>query len=241
LPNTLVTGTAKGEASPVKRLRQRRNLDALRLLVDLYHAQYLTDDGGISRKVMERTYHRKRYEHCENRFIWGFTRGTETAYESQGSTEYFWQRETVSKHDGTQGSSPRSALWDAFSALRTMGLLMEVAHLVEHSNTDSEQIIAMAWDGQGEPLERSVAKAANAAARRMLGDTQDDAENADALIPVMDTLPDVQLVGIYRLRYRPHTIATLQWLRKLKNSATEWMREYSQLAEQDRSTYAASR
>lgn len=60
LPNTLVTGTANGEASPVKRLRQSRNLDALRLLVDLYHAQYLADDGGISRKVMERTYHRKR-------------------------------------------------------------------------------------------------------------------------------------------------------------------------------------
>jgi hypothetical protein len=100
----------------------------------------------------------------------------------------------------------------------------------------------MAWDGQGEHLERSVAKAASAAARRMLAEViQDDAENADALIPVWDTLPEVQMVGIYRLRYRPHTIATRQWLRRLKQSAKEWVREYSQLAEQDRSTYAASR
>jgi hypothetical protein len=35
LPNTLVTGTSKGEPSPVRRVRQCGNLDALRLLVEV--------------------------------------------------------------------------------------------------------------------------------------------------------------------------------------------------------------
>jgi len=38
LPNTLVTGTTQGEASPVKRLRSRGDIWALRLLIDLYQA-----------------------------------------------------------------------------------------------------------------------------------------------------------------------------------------------------------
>jgi hypothetical protein len=48
LPNTLVTGTTKGEEPPVKRLRATGDIETLRLLVDLYGAHNLRDDGGIA-------------------------------------------------------------------------------------------------------------------------------------------------------------------------------------------------
>jgi hypothetical protein len=50
LPNTLVTGAA-GETPPIELVRQGQDAMTLRLLVDLYHAQNLRDDGGISRKI----------------------------------------------------------------------------------------------------------------------------------------------------------------------------------------------
>jgi hypothetical protein len=46
LPNTLVTGTEKGEDSPVCRLRRAGDIWTLRLLIDLYHVHNLRDDGG---------------------------------------------------------------------------------------------------------------------------------------------------------------------------------------------------
>src|SRR5215469_4730690 len=52
LPNALVTGTDAGEQSPVRLLRGLNDMMALRLLVDLYQAQNLSADGGISREVV---------------------------------------------------------------------------------------------------------------------------------------------------------------------------------------------
>lgn len=48
LPNTLVTGTERGDDLPVRRLRSAGDIWTLRLLIDLYHAQNLRDDGSIS-------------------------------------------------------------------------------------------------------------------------------------------------------------------------------------------------
>src|SRR5215204_5721268 len=51
LPNELVTG-AVGEESPVERVRQTQDPMSLRLLVDMYYAQNLCEDGGVSRHCM---------------------------------------------------------------------------------------------------------------------------------------------------------------------------------------------
>lgn len=46
LPNALMTGAA-GETPPVELVRQTQDPMTLRLLVDLYHAQNLREDGGL--------------------------------------------------------------------------------------------------------------------------------------------------------------------------------------------------
>jgi hypothetical protein len=226
LPNGIVTGIT-GEPSPVKRLRQARNLDALRLLVDLYQAQSLADDGGISRKVMQGgPYRRKLCGTCGNRFVWGFTRQQPYAhaYFGEEATLFFWQRETVSQ-------STELGLWSALNALLAMGLLVWVPHLVENEDKNSEPIIGIAWNGRGEPLEQSVAVAANAAARRILSEVILDhgADDEDVVVPVWQTMPQVQMLDIFRLRYRPQTQATARWLRQMKESTSEWVRDYEQL------------
>ena len=60
LPNALVTGAAD-ETPPVELVRQTQDVMTLRLLVDLYHAQNLRDDGGVSRKLTWREYERSRW------------------------------------------------------------------------------------------------------------------------------------------------------------------------------------
>jgi hypothetical protein len=59
LPNTIVTGTDRGEESPVRRLRSGGDIWTLQLLVDLYHSHNLRDDGGISPQIIRQNYERK--------------------------------------------------------------------------------------------------------------------------------------------------------------------------------------
>jgi hypothetical protein len=225
LPNTLVTGTDKGEPSPVKRLRQCWNLDALRLLVDLYHAQALASDGGISRKVIRRQYQRKRYGEYGRNVVWGFTKEEACASPAQLCLEYFRQRNHVLP-------SNKIGIWEVLMALLNLGLLVEVPHLVESSQADCEILHGCGWDGSGEPLEQTMAKAADAAGRRMLAEpfTNRAINQSEVLVPVSATLPEAQLVGIYRLRYRPHTAATSAWMRELQEVATIWINAYGELA-----------
>jgi hypothetical protein len=49
------------------------------------------------------------------------------------------------------------------------------------------------------------------------------------LIPVWGTLPDVQLIGIFRLRYRPHTSLTADWYRRHMENAAVWLKEYREI------------
>jgi hypothetical protein len=51
LPNTLVDGAAN-EVPPVELLRQTRSLPALRLLIELYAAQFLPNYGGVPRDLL---------------------------------------------------------------------------------------------------------------------------------------------------------------------------------------------
>lgn len=88
-PNTLFTGTAQRESSPVKRLRSLGDLNALRLLIDLYQAQNLSADGGISRAALRHEYERKKCgERCKH-IIWGFKSKQSLAL-CHSSTKTFW-------------------------------------------------------------------------------------------------------------------------------------------------------
>jgi hypothetical protein len=71
LPNTLVTSAA-AETAPIELVRQGQDVMTLRLLVDLYHAQNLRDDGGISRKITWEEYERVKVGQQGPFDVWGF-------------------------------------------------------------------------------------------------------------------------------------------------------------------------
>jgi hypothetical protein len=71
LPNELVTSAA-GETAPVELIRQTQDIMTLRLFIDLYDAQNLRDDGGISRKITWQRYERVKIGQQGPQVVWGF-------------------------------------------------------------------------------------------------------------------------------------------------------------------------
>jgi hypothetical protein len=74
LPNELVNGAA-GETPPLELVRQTQDPMTLRLLIDLYHAQDLREDGGISRGMLRQLYERHEVGHQGQLTVWGFCPG----------------------------------------------------------------------------------------------------------------------------------------------------------------------
>ena len=225
LPNTLVTGTAKGEASPLKRLRSRGDIWALRLLIDLYHAQNLSADGGIGRNVLRHGYERKKYGERGHHVVWGF-RAEQSWAMSHSSTKAFWDRQAA-------GDLEENPIWSAVGALKDMGLLTIVPHLVENTSHDCEPIHGFGWNGVGEEVERQLGAAADDAGRYIIGEqrlyTAESVDGVDMLVPVWKTQTEVQMVGVYRLTYRPQTQLTADWLRRIHQKSSEWMEVYEKI------------
>jgi hypothetical protein len=227
LPNSLVTGTREGEASPIKRLRSRGDLWSLRLLVDLYHAQNLSADGGISRSVLRRTHVRRRYGERGRKVIWGFSDELEPIADRASSTEAFWE-----EHEVNKAPDKKHKIWPCIQALQEMGLIVEVPHLVENSSLTCEPIHGLSFDRKGEPMEQQLYEAALRASHYLMSEASfwnAIAQNIWALIPVWDTLPDIQVVGVFRLTYRPQTFLTADWYRRQTETAEEFLEEYKEI------------
>lgn len=225
LPNSLVIGTPHGEAPPVKRLRSYGDLWALRLLIDLYQAQNLSADGGISRSVLRYEYEKKRYGQRGRHVIWGFTAKQGWAT-SHPCTRTFWDRKATEKLSD-------NPIFPTLQVLLDMGLVRIVPHLVENSSNDCEIIHALGSAGVGEEVEQELGKAAEEAARYLLNEQQlhraDNVVGVEMLVPVWQTQADVQVVGVYRLTYRPQTRLTADWYRRMNERATEWLENYKRL------------
>jgi hypothetical protein len=75
LPNAVVDGAA-GEVPPIELIRQTRNLPALRLLVELYEAQFLPIFGGIPREMLRGEFERLHVGERGPFVVWGFREKT---------------------------------------------------------------------------------------------------------------------------------------------------------------------
>jgi hypothetical protein len=227
----LVTGTKEGESSPVRRLRATGDLWALRLLVDLYHAQNLSADGGISRGVLRASYTKKRYGQRGRHIIWGFFEVGNPTAADQPATECFWQ---FASQPGKYVAE-KNTIWTALLTLISMGRLTCIPYLVENSLDDCELIHGCAWDGYGEWPEVELARLANRAGVEMIGESRERIANSDGvkiLVPAWDTQPEVQLAGIYRLTYRPKTKLTEDWMRRMNETAQAWRVRYESVIEE---------
>jgi hypothetical protein len=235
LPNTIVTG-AVGETAPVQLLRQAQNPSALRLFVDLYHSHGLAEDGGVHWRKIRKSYTRHKVGERGPLVVWGFQSGnSETWLNAPFVIPHLTgQIEEIEEADGSKRRRDAGVkvFWEAWNLVVGLGLLEVVGHVIE-ADSDTAEIVHPYAIGNGEADERNLAISATTAAETLLTPGQIEWAQARGLhlLPApAHQLPNVQLVGIARLRYRPHTKATAAWFAK-KQEWGEWRGRYRELTQ----------
>ncbi len=224
LPNTVVTGTESGETSPLARIRGAGDRWTLRLFVDLYAAQNLREDGGIHPGILCEQYERKEVGERSYYTIWAFRAKT---------AQLTWGGPMAAHRARPQEKGEEHPVWLSVRLLRRMGLLEYMPHLMESHSPQAEPIHPFGIGRNGEEqIETEIGAAADAAGRAMCTEwavqhAEDD--GFEWFCPVPRTLPQVQLIGVPRLRYRPHTKRTAAWYANLYEMRTATIEHYSKI------------
>jgi len=111
------------------------------------------------------------------------------------------------------------------------GLIEFIPHLCECTGADAEPIhpYGVDWSPSGlKNLENAVGHAAHEAGRAMRKNSE-PMKDRGYLAPVRRDYPDVQMVGIARLRYRPHTKRTSEWWAVLHKELPKFIETYNAL------------
>lgn len=225
LPKAIVTGTGSGETPPVHRLRSAGDLWALRLFVDLYCAQNLRDDGGISPLLLRHRFDRKRVGEHGYYNIWGFRSEGFSLTWSGPFAPHKSRPKLRSKND--------HPAWESVEILQKMGLIAFVPHLYDNDSPEAEQVHPYGIGSRGEEkIETEIGEAADTAAREMFSWDIERAEleGFEWFCPVIGTLPKVQMIGIARLLYRPRTRRTAAWFGQLQVNGQTWLEKYRELS-----------
>jgi hypothetical protein len=205
LPNTLVDGFGTGD-SPLSRLRQIRDNRAIPMLLDCYRLANLAEDGGLPWWTIRTNFKRLKIYTHGHFTVWGFVGDTAHA---------IWEGPFARFRPLGQDEGSRQA-WVVFDALRDAGLIEYVGHIVEGLEEGSQALHSYALPGSGEPEERAVREAADAAGRAMITDkkyewAQGQLGKLPWLCPVRSHVTNAELVGIVRPVHRAHTRKTLAW------------------------------
>jgi len=168
LPNELVTGAA-GETPPIELIRQVQDVMTLRLFIDLYHAQNLREDGGISRKIIREKYERVKVGQQGPYDVWGFD--SESIYVSWVGPAVCHRRDELTDAEKKAGKNPAVDFFRRMEQLVDLGLIEWVPHLFESDEPEAEIIHAVGIAGS-DSLEGRIGFAADEAGRAMLNDQQ---------------------------------------------------------------------
>jgi hypothetical protein len=228
LPNTLVTGAA-AETAPIELVRQCQDVMTLRLFLDLYHAQNLREDGGISRMITWHQYERVKVGQQGQYNVWGFDYLRE--YVSWVGAAVCHRRDELTDAEKKAGENRAVDFFRRMGELVDLGLREWIAHLFESDKPDGEIIHAVGIAGS-DSLEDRIGMAAEKAGLAMLNDQQRQYVDSHGprLVPVLRHLSNVQMIGIARLRYRPHTKLTAAWWKHLHAKGEKYLAQYQALA-----------
>lgn len=221
LPRSLVEGAA-GETPPVARVRQTQDPMALRLLIELYSAQNLREDGGISTKVTYKSYERRKAGEHGAYTVWDIT--PSSSYVTWGAVTAPHRREVLTDKEKADGKNPGVDFFRRFDTLKSLGLVEWTPYL--YDGPEGEPIHAMAEHGL--PIEQELYEAAYGAALRML--PEDFQERLQGIaVPVQSHIAEATLIGIARLRYRPHTNLTAAWWAEHSDVCSRFVEQYDML------------
>jgi len=230
LPNELVDGAA-GETPPLELVRQTQHAMTLRLFIDMYHAQNLREDGGVSRRFMWKKYARVKVGERAQLIVWGFASSGEWVnWESRLTAPH--RREKLTDEEIAAGKNPAVDFFRRTAQLSDISLIEWVPHLVE-SAEESGEIIHPLCMGGSESIEDRLGRAAHEAGRALVTEGQYEwaIENGiHQLVPVPRHISNVQMIGIARLRYRPHTRMTAAWWADLNANAEKHLARYAEIA-----------
>jgi hypothetical protein len=234
LPNELVTGAA-GETPPVERVRQTRDPLKIRLLVDLYHYHDLPGYGGVDPSHMWQGFRRIRVGEHGEYVVWGFAPAVEQAAWTDLSLPH---RIAPTHEQRGEGANEASHWFNRTECLANLGLFQWIPHLFEGDDPGAAPLHVYGRGGSRR-IQDVLGAAAHAAGRAMVTDGQfrwacDELGREAWLAPVLRHIDRVQLIGVARLRYRPHTRLTSAWIARLRGSTTELLEEYRGLAARPR-------
>jgi hypothetical protein len=170
-------------------------------------------------------YERQQYGERGPYLVWGFRPKTAQAFRHH-ATEAFWALKELEHLEN-------KSMWQAVETLRSEGLITTVPHLVENARPDCELLHGFGWAGAGEAIEQQLGSAADAAGRFILQEqrlyTAEKLDGFHIFAPVYGTQTNVQMVGIFRLTYRPKTRLTEEWWGATNERAQDWMQFYAQI------------
>jgi hypothetical protein len=227
LPNELVTGAAN-EKPPVELVRQTQDVMTLRLLIDFYHAQNLRDDGGISRRLIWQSFEKRKVGQQAQYVVWGF---------KSSPKEWAYLQEPLLCHrrDDLPEGQRAADLFSRVDRLKKLGLIEWIPHLLESDLPDAE-IIHPFGMGNTATTEDALGSAGHAAGLAMVTPGQYEWAKRELgtagvwLAPVPEHITNVEMIGVARLRYRPHTSLTAAWWAELQQKGQLFRREYLDLA-----------
>jgi hypothetical protein len=228
LPNEIVTG-ARDETPPLELVRQTQDAMTLRMLVDFYHAQNLREDGGVGRQFTYQEYERFEVGRQAQFTIWGF-RYKYGAVTWKGPTACH-RRENLTAEEKAAGKNEGIDFFRRQEQLTDLGLIEWVPHLFE-SGDPSAEIIHPVGISDSRSLDDRLGDAAHMAGLAMLTDRQREwsDEKGLRLVPVPRHIANVQMIGVARLRYRPHTRITAAWWADLSAKGERFIARYAALA-----------
>jgi hypothetical protein len=196
----------------------------LRLLIDLYFAHNLTDDGGVSRRCTWRRYERVRIGEQAQYVVWGF-RG--------GSAWVNWNdltgchRRKVTKAEEKAGRNSAVDFFARQELLVSLGLLGWVPCLFESDDADSEMLHPCTHSGTDSVEDRLGAAAHRAGLALLTEQQRRHVEEQDLwLAPIPRHYSNVAMVDVAQLRYRPHTAKTAAWWAELQSKADKLLTGY---------------
>jgi hypothetical protein len=225
LPNSLVTPA--NEVSPLELVRAAQDVMLLKLFVELYDAQNLRDDGGISRDVVFRVFEREQIAESGNLAVWGFRKSKLQILKGPITEPH---ERVTTLEERSAGAHPADYVADRVWKLSVLGLLDCVPHVFE-SDAPEAEIIHPYGLGGGAAVEDRIGRAAQAAGQALL--TPERREYATAanlhLLPLLAHHDRVALVGVGRMRHRAQTQPTSAWEAELEADGTKWIEKYEQI------------
>ena len=224
MPNELVTG-ANGERPPVKLVRQSHDVLLLRLLCDLYCAQALREDGGVSRALTRERYDCVEVGRRAQFIVWGFCpRSYAVSWTPLTRCHY---RQELTAEERTRAPARASTTSAVCRILVDLGLAEWVPQLVESAAPEGEIIHPLSRGGSGS-LEDQLG---HEAALSMLTEAQREWVEGEGLwlVPVPKHVAKVELIGTLRLLYRPQTRMTSAWWAELHQKGRRFLDDYRAL------------